>query len=355
MKAVGNIRRCTCERFQTGYYVLEQPGGHAAHSYVTGNCWDGSDAIITARVRSLTDMHCDFVRTDLNTGEEEVICAGRWPEFYVRNGSLYQFLGTQVLKTDIKTKKTEILWTGEYELSGPISVSNDEKRISVSWFYPDNTASVGQLDTETGEHREVYRGGFAQPFWMANHVMVSPEDHNKIFFSHEGMTQYITNRLWMADADTGHVENILRQRLDADGNNGECVGHEIWSPDGKGMYFIKYISTTILPRGIWYLDIYTKQSRCIASGYDYWHVGVSPDGNLLAGDTQIGGDHSEVILVDQKAGTETPLVFAKTNWTHPCHPHPVFNADGSRVCFEMLNEEDRLCVGIVDLTELKLK
>lgn len=76
--------------------------------------------------------------------------------------------------------------------------------------------------------------------------------------------------------DTGYVENILRQRLNEDGNNGECVGHEMWSPDGRGMYFIKYISTTILPRGVWYLDVYTKESRCIASGYDYWHVGVSP-------------------------------------------------------------------------------
>lgn len=60
--------------------------------------------------------------------------------------------------------------------------------------------------------------------------------------------------------DTGYVENILRQRLNEDGNNGECVGHEMWSPDGRGMYFIKYISTTILPRGVWYLDVYTRKA-----------------------------------------------------------------------------------------------
>lgn len=91
MKETGNIHGCICEKFGTAYYILEQPNGHAAHCYVTGNCWDGNDAIITARVRGLTDHCCDFVRTDLNTGEEEIICAGRWPEFYVRGGSLYQF------------------------------------------------------------------------------------------------------------------------------------------------------------------------------------------------------------------------------------------------------------------------
>ena len=355
MKETGNIQGCICEKFGTAYYILEQPNGHAAHCYVTGNCWDGNDAIITARVRGLTDHCCDFVRTDLNTGEEEIICAGRWPEFYVRGGSLYQFWKNKVQKTNIKTMKTEVLWEGEYELSGPISVSEDEKRISVSWCYGDGTTSVGQLNTVTGEHKEVYRGGFAEPFADITHVMVSPQDHNKIFFCHEGTTQYITNRLWMADVDTGYVENILRQRLNEDGNNGECVGHEMWSPDGRGMYFIKYISTTILPRGVWYLDVYTKESRCIASGYDYWHVGVSPDGNLLAADTQIGGNYSDVVLIDQKKGSETPLVSARTNWTHPCHPHPVFNENGSKICFEILSENGNLCVGIIDLAQLKLK
>lgn len=351
VETAGNIRRQICEKFGTVYDILEQPGGHVAHSYVTNNCWDGKDAIVTARVKSLTDFHCDFVRTDLVTGEEEVLTRGRWPEFHVKNGNLYQFFGKEVLKTNIESKETEVLWRGTYDLSGPITVSDDEKRVSVSWYYGDGTTSVGFLDTENGRHTEVYRGGFAPPFQDISHVMVSPTDHNKIFFCHEGTTQYITNRLWMAEADTGHVENIFRQRMDEAGNNGECVGHEMWSPDGRGMYFIKYISTSILPKGVWYLDVYTKECRCVASGYEYWHVGVSPRGNLLAADTQIGGSHSEVILIDQKRGEEIPLVFAKTNWTHPCHPHPVFNSDGTRVCFETLNEKGNLCVGIVDLAQ----
>ncbi len=350
VRETGKICRRRCERFGTVYDTLELPGGHVAHSYVTNNCWGGKNAIVTARVKSLTDFSCEFVRTDLETGEEEVITRGRWPEFAVKNGNLYQFFGKEVLRTNMKTKKTEVLWSGGYELSGPISVSEDEKRVSVSWFYGDGTTSVGFLDTEKGQHTEVYRGGFAPPFQDISHVTVSPRDHNKIFFCHEGTTQYITNRLWMADADTGHVENIFRQRLDAEGNNGECVGHEMWSPDGKGMYFIKYISTSILPKGVWYLDVYTREEHCVASKYDYWHVGVSPVGNLLAADTQIGGNHSEVILIDQAKGEEIPLVFAKTNWTHPCHPHPVFNCDGTKVCFETLNDEGNLCVGIVDLT-----
>lgn len=214
--------------------TLEQPDGHAAHSYVTANCWDGRDAIVTARVKSLTDMNCDFVRTDLNTGEETVICAGRWPQFYVRNKNLYYFLGKQVLRRDIRTGETKVLWEGNYDLNCEVSVSADGERVAVSWQYEDETTSVGQLDTRTGEHREVCRMGFDRPFGDISHVLVNPQDHNKIFFCHEGTTQYITNRLWMADADTGSAENIFKQRLDEHGNNGECVGHEMWSPDGSG-------------------------------------------------------------------------------------------------------------------------
>lgn len=145
VRETGKICRRRCERFGTVYDTLELPGGHTAHSYVTNNCWDGKNAIVTARVKSLTDFSCEFVRTDLETGEEETLTRGRWPEFAVKNGNLYQFFGKEVLRTNMKTKKTEVLWSGGYELSGPISVSEDEKRVSVSWFYGDGTTSVGFL------------------------------------------------------------------------------------------------------------------------------------------------------------------------------------------------------------------
>ena len=349
---MADFRTKRCGTFGTEYRTLNEEGKNVAHCYVTSNCWDGNQAIVTARLPSLKDSSCSYVWTNLESGEERLLCEGGvGTDFTVRNGKLYHVEGDRYLATEISTGTTSILWEAPYPLVGPISITNDGQFGAACWRYEDGSYSIGRINLLTGSHEEFHRQSFPPPFNEISHCMPSPVDPNHMFFCHEGNCCYITNRLWMTDVINGKTENIFRQRLDQDGNNGECCGHEMWSPDGNGLYFVKYISATIEPRGVWYIDRETHKTGSVASGGKYWHVGVSPDGNRLAADTQVPGRFSDVVLIDQAMELEIPLVRAETNWVHPCHPHPVFSPDGKKLCFTMLNEAGNTCVAIVDLPE----
>lgn len=347
------IRKVKCKKYGTEYKLLEQQDGHAAHAYVTAACFDGEEAIVTARVRSLTDNTADYVWTDLNTGEERVLFQdGRWPLFTVLNGKLYHFKGSKVLVTDIASGQTKTIWEGSREINCIPAVTQDGHYLTLSWYQEDQSTTAALLDTRTGVCEELFRKSFPWPYQQISHCMVNPVNPRYYFFCHEGDCCYIMNRLWMLDRETKEMENFFHQRLDGERGNGEPCGHEMWAFDGRGMYFIKYISTTILPGGVWYIDLATRETTCVASGHPYWHVGVSPDGRHLAADTQVyGADYSDVIWIDSRDKRECPLVRIRINGVHPCHPHPVFSPKGQKVCFTCLNEEGRLAVGIVDAAE----
>lgn len=345
-----SMRKVKDSSNQAEYWLIEENSGHAAHSYVTASCFDGNDAIITARMRRQDDFLCSYVRTDLRTGEEKTIFeGGRWPGYLVWNHKLYQFLENRLLETDISTGKTAELFRGEYKLDEIPSITKDGRFLSLSWRNEDRSTSACLLEKETGKCEEIIRKKFPAPYDWINHCMVNPTDPGTYFFCHEGDCCYVTNRMWIADTKEKKAEVFFRQKMDRDMGNGECCGHEMWSPDGKGMYFIKYISSTILPKGVWYIDLATREAKCIADGYPYWHVGVSPDGIHLAADTQEPGqNYSDIILINRLQKTETRLLRVPITGVHPCHPHPVFSPDGSKICFTMLNEAGNLAVGILE-------
>ena len=191
---------------------------------------------------------------------------------------------------------------------------------------------------------------FEKPFNVANHLMISPTDKDILFFAHEGSTFYVSNRLWIYDAKTGSERNIAKQRLDRDGNVGDCFGHEMWAPDGNGLYFVKYPCSPIKPCGICYVDVKSGKYELLYSKHKYWHVGVSSDGKFLTADTQYAPHRSEVVVIDREKGREFVVDIPYITGIHPCHPHPQLSPDNNRVVYTALDKEDgRTCIKIAYL------
>ena len=344
------MRRVEDKKTKRNYWLIEESNGHVAHSYVTASCFDGNDAVVTARMKKTDDFTCSYVRTDLKTGEERVIFdQGKWPQFLVWNHKLYHFLEAAVLETDMETMVTKQIFKGEQELCGIPSITKDGRFLSLSFRNEDHTTSVCLLEKETGICKELIRKKFPHPYEWITHDMVNPMDEKTCFFCHEGDCCYVTNRMWLIDTIEKEAEVFFHQKMDQEMGNGEPCGHEMWSPDGEGMYFVKYISATILPRGVCYIDKNTKRAESIADSFPYWHVGVSPDGVHLAGDTQIEGqNYSDIVLINREKKTERKLLRVPITGIHPCHPHPVFSPDGKKLCFTMKNEKGNLAVGILE-------
>ena len=236
------------------------------------------------------------------------------------------------------------LYRHEHRMSD-FTITADGKYL-VFALYPqeEKDATCVRLNLTDGTVTPLFSKKFQKPFSVANHFMVNPQNHTQVFFAHEGDTFYVSNRLWLHDPEKG-THCMARQRLDDEGNLGDCFGHECWSPDGSGLWFVKYPCSPLPPRGLCFVGVDGKQTDVVYGGYPYWHVCCAPNNRYLAADTQ-SGDYSAVVLIDKESGKETEINRSGYLWKHPAHPHPTFSPSSEQVLFTDL-KDGQLTLGIV--------
>jgi len=331
--------------------------------YYTMNKWIDNDTVVITRsknkkigVNSPKDV-CELVKVNLKDNSMRVLCDDvlDFAQHVVHENNVYYSTGKELKGIDVKSGKTEVLYRNEFYADDENAVMESPHKTADGRFISLYVSCKGKasvfitVDTVTGKMKKICEKKFENPFPMTNHGMVCPTDKDLMFFSHEGITFYVSNRLWLADARNGKMWNIAKQRLNDDGNLGDCFGHEMWAPDGKGLYFVKYKCSPTPPRGICYVDVQTGKAKLLYSGFGYWHVGVSADGKYLTSDTQTGKDYSEVVVIDIKTGEEVLIDEAKTDWNHPCHPHPQLSFDNNKLMYTAIDESGRTGVKIAIL------
>ena len=335
---------------------------HYSCGYYSNNVWFSENQIVLSRAKELLfENGCQLMLFDLESGQETLLvehCNG-YLDYVVHGEKLYYVSGNTLYCLNVATGETATICESE-GMHFP-HMTKDGRYMN--WeTSPDRKCMW--LDLETGELKVAFRKRFADPFSSSNHYMLCPTDPTKIFFAHEGDTRYISNRLWLWEEDKG-MRCIAKQRLDEDGNVGDCFGHECWAPDGKGLWFVKYRESTISPKGLSYVDMEGNQKVAIYGKYPYWHVSCSADGRYLGADAIIGHyegpqmktaeevDMSRVIecdccVVDLQTGEEESVVKVLSNSVHPCHPHPAFSPNSKWLCFHDF-AEGQVMVGFAKL------
>lgn len=334
----------------TDFLYLSSDGFHYTFGYYSNNSWVNSHILILARTRNIDDYSdTELVAADVQTQSAVIVaqhCGGMTD--FVTHGAQLCFIDSsrRLHRTDLTDGTDEVLHA-QPNMAFP-HMTRDGRYMN--WDASGGGTFAGEVfDLETRSCKRIFEKRFAQPFPWANHMMVCPTDPDLLFFAHEGTTQYITNRLWLAQADRA-PRNIARQKLNENGELGDCFGHECWAPDGRGLYFVKYVCSPVPPCGICYVDAESGEAELLFSGYPYWHVSCAPDGRHLGADTQNAGEGlSGVCVIDRETKTERLLLRARTNWKHPCHPHPSFNTSSDRMAFHDLSESGMISVGVIDL------
>ena len=329
--------------------------------YYSQNCWVDDDRLVL--VKSKRNINSDFkeleyvlidvinktekflvrVTRSLNSGDSNNVVYGNLL-YYVSDDHILCSINVDTLE------KKEI-----FECDTPIAfphMTADGRYIN--WYGKESNKDFQtcmRIDLKTGEVIKMLEKGFLPPFKVANHFMLCPTNPDMLFFSHEGDATYITNRLWICELGK-EPYNLAKQRLDENGNLMDCFGHESWSADGKGVYFVKYLCSPEPPHGIGYVDIETRQSKMMFTGNYYWHVCAAPNGKYLAADLQPVDEEgliSGVCLIDIEKNTEKILVTVRNNKKHPGHPHPQFNPSCNKICFHDIIDEDTVSVGIINI------
>jgi len=344
----------------TGLPILAigSEGRDTAHHYMTAMTWlsDSRHLIVHTNIDPTTGAG-SVVRVDSETGDAEVLEEGlTWGRGVVScEDILYLFDKNELYAIHAWSgeRRTICRLSSRCTLMGPLSITNDGKVLGVYWQEHDSQEIrwvIGTVHTVTGGVREAVRPMFEEPYPIANHAMINPVNPELLFYSHEGATEHISDRLWTVDMRSGTTRNIFLQKKDEHGQHVEYVGHEIWAFDGSGLYFVKYPHSPDQPSGLLFVDREGMHHEFINGDYRYWHVGVSPDGRYAACDTQEPGV-SKLVLIDTETKRSKLLCELPCRGVHPGHPHPSFSPDSCKMTFTFSDSNDVLWVGIMDIRD----
>ena len=200
------------------------------------------------------------------------------------------------------------------------------------------------------------------------HLMINPQYDNLFMFAHEGDASLISDRINVLNLKTEKTENVFIQQPAADtgsGITGEACGHENWTADGEHIVFVKYPhASNVGKNGIVRIDKYGNDREYLNDDYDYWHCHPSSDNRFIVADTIMENSEngtqtedmkfgkSKIVLVDSKSSKSYVIAKIKAGSKHPYQPHPSFSPDGKWVSFGFADENERLGVGIMNISDL---
>ena len=344
------------------YRRVYESGYDCSCGYYSQNCWVDDDRLVITRHQNpksdKTSSGIDIILIDLTDNSEKLLLHSDEDAIsHIVYGTTLYYVENKFLlcSLDVDTLERKEIYKSDDEPIKQPHQTHDGRYIN--WFYEGTKNKYNtcyRIDLQTGEVIKMVEKGFLAPFKTANHFMINPNNPDIVFFSHEGDTTYITNRLWVAPFGK-EPYNIVKQRLDANGNLIDCFGHESWAADGKGLYFVKYDVSPSKPTGVGYVDIETGKHEILFTKNKYWHVNAAHNGKYLAADlgpNDLDEDNlsdSAVCLIDLESGKEEIIVKVRSQRSHPGHPHPQFNPSCTRICFHDAVDRETLAVGIVEI------
>ncbi|WP_168119564.1 oligogalacturonate lyase family protein [Paenibacillus sp. HB172176] len=333
------------------------PGKHVSHFYFTANSWSAdSSGLVLNVMESRDSFGGNLYRFDSNSGESKLLLENHeWGNGTVGSDDRYYYYeGHRIQSIGIHDREIQVLYEDEDEsvrFGGPMSITNDAGTLGFA-VKRDGVSYASLLEVRTGKLQEVAAPRFPEPHPIMTHPMVNPADRNLIFYCHEGRTDQIPDRIWVANTEEGTKTNLFGQRrlLGEEGSQlGEWVGHEMWSYDGKKLFFVKYAGSPLGPTGVYAIDADGAGVTFINGDYPYWHVAVSPDGRYAVADTQEFPTMPRIVLIDLRSGRSEWLCHAPCWKKHPSHPHPSFSPDSKSIVFSRMNEDGELEAALIDL------
>lgn len=218
----------------------------------------------------------------------------------------------------------------------------------------DGRVSVIRLDGS--EFHDVFR----DTHWLS-HFQFSPDNPDIAMFCHEGPWNYVQQRIWMINMNTGDIWPCFRQTED------DCVGHEFWAQNGdvifdnrrgghdgtisnskSQVYASEHVSAEIPYFGFAHKD--GKVYRKINMPFYCNHYFANGDLSMFAGDAV------DDILLIQPAEDETAkmkiLAHHNTTWHYQrSHCHPTFSWDGKKLLYAADTDEWHDNLFLVDVPE----
>lgn len=220
---------------------------------------------------------------------------------------------------------------------GPNYIGFKEKMFAVK----DSRISVINVDG-SGFH-DVWR----DTNWLS-HLQFSPDDSSVAMFCHEGPWNYVQQRIWLINIDTGVIWPCFRQGED------DCVGHEFWTSNGLILFDnrraghdgtissdkTQVISMVQKTDQLPYFGLADKSGKVIKQvdmPYYCNHYMANPIADEFVGD----GVDDIVLIRPHGASSEIrTLAVHNTTWLYQhSHCHPTYSWDGKKILYAADTDE----------------
>lgn len=285
----------------------------------------------------------------------------------------------QVKILNTKTKELKVVYEDSGMLVNNLSFSPDKKCLGFvrnedvdaipdggpnyagfkEKMYATKDGRVSVVNVDGTGFRDVYK----DTHWLS-HFQFSPDDSSVAMFCHEGPWNYVHQRIWVLDMNTGDVVPCFRQGED------DCVGHEIWTKDGNIMFDnrraghdgtissdkTQVIAGEVHTDQIPYFGFAHKDGKVykqIEMPFYCNHYVANNDNTLFAGD-----EVEDLVLIRPIEGEEKPqlIVLANHNTTwfyQRSHCHPTFSWDGKKILYAADRDVEHCNIFLVDVPELE--
>ncbi len=337
------------------WYAMQLPGKRTFRSYVTAQSWNvNGTKFVVSDGTSLYEF-------DTLNHTYRFLDYGSNNKCYVSpQNDIYYLSGGYANKIDWDTYQKTVLCKLPDECSSLSTISaTDDGRYMSGYYSGSLDASVVRLNTELAMPDYAASKDFSyNPHTLGvGHPILNPKYENLLFFCHEGTTTVIPDRLWVADIQSGVMQNVFIQSYNQDGTTAECSGHEVWSKDGEYLYFVKYANKQNkgqngLVRIPFKNGKFTGEREYINGDAAYWHCYPSGDNNWVVADVNTG----EVWI----AGTATHRSYQIADFTlvrgERTDPHPHFSYASNTINWDIDFDGDILKRGVAwaDVSDITL-
>ncbi len=214
-----------------------------------------------------------------------------------------------------------------------------------------------RLNTETGIWDGIFYHEFndTPAYPSIGHPIINPQYPEISMFCHEGTTEYIPDRIWLGNYDTGETWNLFKQGVYPDGQmTKECTGHEMWQFDGEHAIFVKYPKTQNDGKsGLSRISLDGTEVEYFNEDYIYWHITTNREGDWVAGDM-----NTPVLGVAMVSTKSYESYLLATNFTfgphtnHPYQPHPTLSWRGNMISWQQCVEGKIVGCSWMDVSDL---
>lgn len=213
-----------------------------------------------------------------------------------------------------------------------------------------------RLNTETGVWDKVFYHEFndTPDYPSIGHPIINPQYHEISLFCHEGTTEYVPDRIWLGNFETGETWNLFKQGIFPGGRmTTECTGHEMWQFDGEHVIFVKYPKPQNDGKsGLARVSLDGTEVEYFNGDYTFWHITTNREGDWIAGDMQ--GEFFGVAMVSTKSYDSHLLAkFGKgPHNNHPFQPHPTLSWRGNYISWQQSLDGKGVGISWMDVSDL---